>query len=76
MWVSEHKIEVFTFTGVMIISGYMQWQGRMAPCPVDPILRNACLRTRKASLVVYLTCLFVYLKGEWFAFVQAILMNS
>lgn len=76
VWISEHKIEVFTFAGVMLtISGYMQWRGRIAPCPVDPILRNACLRTRKTSLVVYLTSLFVYLTGGWFAFVQPMLTN-
>lgn len=76
VWVSENKIEVFTFAGVMLtISGYMQWRGRIAPCPVDPILCNACLRTRKTSLVVYLTSLFFYLTGGWFAFVQPMLTN-
>jgi hypothetical protein len=76
VWVSEHKIEVFTFAGVMLtISGYMQWQGRMAPCPVDPVLRDACMRTRKASLIVYSFSLLLYLIGGWFAFVQPMLMN-
>lgn len=76
VWVSEHKIEVFTFAGVMLtISGYMQWRGRMAPCPVDPVLRDACMRTRKASLVVYSFSLLLYLIGGWFAFVQPMLMN-
>jgi hypothetical protein len=76
VWISEHKIEVFTFAGVMLtISGYMQWRGRFAPCPVDPVLRDACMRTRKTSLVVYLTSLFVYLTGGWFAFVQPMLTN-
>ena len=76
VWVSEHKIEVFTFAGLMLtISGLMQWRGRYAPCPVDPVLRDACMRTRKTSLVVYLTSLFVYLTGGWFAFVQPMLTN-
>jgi hypothetical protein len=76
VWISEHKIEVFTFAGLMLtISGLMQWRGRYAPCPVDPVLRDACMRTRKTSLVVYLTSLFVYLTGGWFAFVQPMLTN-
>jgi len=76
VWISEHKIEVFTFAGLMLtISGFMQWHGRYAPCPVDPVLRDACMRTRKTSLVVYLTSLFVYLTGGWFAFVQPMLTN-
>ena len=61
VWISERKIEVFIFAGVMLtISGYMQWRGKSAPCPIDPALRDACIRTRKASLVVYLMSLFVY----------------
>ncbi|CAM8647705.1 hypothetical protein MCEMSE6_02157 [Oxalobacteraceae bacterium] len=76
VWISERKIEVFTFAGVMlIISGYMQWRGRLAPCPVDPVLRDACIRTRKASLVVYLMSLFVYLTGGWFAFLQPLISS-
>ena len=76
VWISERKIEVFTFAGVMlIISRYMQWRGRLAPCPVDPVLRDACIRTRKASLVVYLMSLFVYLTGGWFAFLQPLISS-
>jgi hypothetical protein len=70
VWISEHKVEVFIFAGVMLsISGYMQWRGRFAPCPTDPVLRDACIRTRKASLIVYSLSLLLYLIGGWFAFV-------
>jgi len=76
VWVSEHKVEVFIFAGVMLtISGYMQWQGRSAPCPIDPVLRDACMRTRKASLIVYSISLLVYLTGGWFAFVQPVISS-
>lgn len=76
VWISERKIEVFIFAGVMLtISGYMQWLGRSAPCPIDPALRDACIRTRKASLVIYLISLFVYLTGGWFAFIQPLISS-
>ncbi len=76
VWVSEHKVEVFIFAGVMLtISGYMQWRGRSAPCPIDPVLLDACMRTRKASLTVYLISLLVYLTGGWFAFVQPVISS-
>ena len=76
VWISEHKIEVFTFAGVMLtISGYMQWRGRFAPCPVDPVLRDACMRTRKASLIVYSLSLLLYLIGGWFAFAQPLILS-
>ena len=71
VWVSEYKEVVFGITGVMLVaSGWLQWQGRFAPCPVDPALRDACLHTRKTSRRVYLVSLAVYAAGGWFAFVQ------
>ena len=76
VWISEHKVGVFTFAGVMLmISGYMQWRGRFAPCPTDLALRDACMRTRKASLSVYSLSLLLYLIGGWFAFIQPLISS-
>lgn len=74
VWLSEHKEGLFLFAGVaMAASGWLQWRNRTAPCPVDPRLRDSCLRTRKVSLRVYLTSVTIYLVGAWFAFVQPLL---
>jgi hypothetical protein len=74
VWVSEYKAEVFVFAGLMLAaSGAVQWRNRFAPCPTEPALRNACLRTRKASARIYLASLAVYVVGGWFAFVQPLL---
>jgi len=71
VWVSEYKLEVFTFAGTLLaVSGYLQWHNRFAPCPVDPELRQACLRGRRISARVYLLSLAVYATGGWFAFMQ------
>ena len=71
VWLSEHKEGLFVFAGLaMAASGVLQWRNRNAPCPVDPALRQACLKTRKASLRVYLFSVLVYAVGGWFAFVQ------
>ena len=71
VWLSEHKEGLFVFAGLaMAASGVLQWRNRNAPCPVDPALRQACLKTRKASLRVYLFSVLVYGVGGWFAFVQ------
>ena len=76
VWISERKIEVFTFAGLMLtISGYMQWRGRLAPCPVDPVLRNACIKTRKVSLIIYGFSLLLYITGGWFAFIQPLISS-
>ena len=74
VWVSEYKELVFMAAGVMLaISGWLQWRGRFAPCPIDPAQRDACLRTRKTSARVYQVSVLVYAVGGWFAFVQPLL---
>jgi len=74
VWLSEHKEGLFAFAGAaMAVSGWIQWRNRAAPCPVDPKLRDACLRTRKLSWRVWLASVALYLVGGWFAFVQPLL---
>ncbi|WP_341906274.1 hypothetical protein [Polaromonas sp. YR568] len=74
VWISEYKVEVFAFAGLMMAgSGLLQWRNRTAPCPLDPALRHACLRTRKTSARVYVISLAVYVVGGWFAFVQPLI---
>jgi hypothetical protein len=74
VWLSEHKEALFAISGAALaISGWMQWRSRRAPCPVDSRLRDACMRTRKASRRVYVVSLGFYLVGGWFAFVQPLL---
>jgi len=71
VWLSEHKLGLFAFAGLMMLaSGWLQWRSRSAPCPTDPALRNACLKTRKTSRGVYAASVLLYLVGGWFAFVQ------
>jgi sorbitol-specific phosphotransferase system component IIBC len=70
VWLSEHKVGLFTFAGLMLAaSGCLQWFNRNAPCPIDPALRDACLRTRKVSVRVYWVSVGIYLVGGFFAFV-------
>jgi hypothetical protein len=74
VWLSEHKTGLFVFAGLMLIgSGLLQWINRSAPCPVDPALRNACLRTRRMSWRVYIASVVLYLLGGWFAFIMPLL---
>lgn len=71
VWLSEHKEELFGFAGLMMIgSGALQWRNRSAPCPTDPALRDACLKTRKTAGTLYAVSVVLYLIGGWFAFVQ------
>jgi len=70
VWISEHKAPVFIGATVMMaLGGWVQWRNRSAPCPIDPQLRDACLRTRRFSARLYLFSLAVLAVGGWFAFV-------
>jgi hypothetical protein len=74
VWLSEHKVGVFGVAATaMAVGGVMQWRNRMAPCPTDPALRDACLRTRRWSARVYALSLLFLALGAWFAFVQPLL---
>ena len=74
VWLSEHKALVFgVAAAAMTVAGAMQWRNRRAPCPTDPALRDACLRTRRTSSRVYALSLLVLALGAWFAFVQPLL---
>ncbi|RZT94985.1 hypothetical protein [Rivibacter subsaxonicus] len=71
VWLSEHKAAVFGIAAAMLaLAGVLQWRARSAPCPIDPALRDACLRIRKLSARVYLASVALFLGGGWFAFIQ------
>jgi hypothetical protein len=77
VWLSEHKAEVFGLAGLMLTgAGWLQWRARTAPCPLDPALGMACLRTRAMSRRVYLASLAVFAIGGWFAFVAPWLADA
>jgi hypothetical protein len=74
VWISEHKEVIFSISAfLMIVTGVIQWRNQKAPCPVDPKLRHACLKTRKMSLRIYLFSLALMVLGAWFAFIQPLL---
>jgi hypothetical protein len=70
VWLSEHKEGLFVAAGLMLAgAGALQWRNRSAPCPADPALGAACLRTRRVSVRVLAASLLVYGVGGLFAFV-------
>ena len=77
VWISEHKGGMFAAATLMLAAaGALQWRNRTAPCPADPALRNACLRTRKVSLWVYGLSVVLFAVGAWFAFVAPALAEA
>ena len=67
---SKYKVLLFLISGsLMIISGYLIWRSRNAPCPADPLKAKACNRLRIASLVIYFFSVGIYSIGFFFAFI-------
>lgn len=74
VWLSEHKGAVFgTAAAMLLLAGALQWRARSAPCPIDPVRRAACLRTRTLSRRVWIASVVLFATGGWFAFVQPLL---
>jgi len=77
VWVSEVKGPVFAGAALLLAAaGVLQWRLRTAPCPVDPRLRQACLRTRRWSRRVWFAAVLLFAVGVFFAFVAPLWMGG
>lgn len=75
VWLSAHKDLVFAVAAVLLaVAGAAQWHARRLPCPIDPALRHACLKTRRNSVVIYAVALFTFGVGAAFAYIAPMLM--
>lgn len=75
VWLSEHKIALFIFAGTMLaVSGFLRYQSRNAPCPIDPDQARACGRLRRTSAYIYGFSVAIYLTGFFFAFIAPYLL--
>ena len=54
---------------LIIISGYLIWHSRNAPCPTDSKKARACKRLRLANSVIYSFSVLTYILGFFFAFI-------
>jgi hypothetical protein len=70
VWLSAHKAGVFGLAFAMLaLSGLLLWRARRLPCPADPRLAIACVRLRRASVVLWWAALACTTLGAAFAFV-------
>lgn len=76
VWISENKTSVFVFASIMLaINGIWMWLNRNAPCPIDPHLRNICIRGRKFSKNLYFLSLTLFATGAFFAYIAPIFFS-
>lgn len=69
IWLSTYKVQVFAVAGVLLlITGFIQWRMRNAPCPVDPDLAASCMRMRRINKWVFMLSVLIYAVGFFFAF--------
>ena len=70
IFISKYKIQTFILAAVLlIVSVYLFWQGRNAPCPSDPIQAKICSKLRFINLIMLFISLVTYLVGFFFAFI-------
>lgn len=69
VWLSEYKDSLFVLAGLMLgAAGWMQWRTSRAPCPVEPSLRDSCLRTRRIARHTWTVSVAIYAVGGLFAY--------
>ena len=70
--ISEYKIFIFVGAGILLIlSSYLLWINRNAPCPTDAKQAKACALLRKFSLYTIIISIVIYIIGFFFAFFAA-----
>ena len=68
--ISKYKLQTFFIAGLfLLVSLYLFWQGRNAPCPADPIQAKMCLKLRFINLIILIISSTIYLIGFFFAFI-------
>jgi len=74
IFLSKYKIYVFSIAGVLIlITSYIIWNNKNAPCPIDPVAAKMCTKLRVISKYIYIFSLIIFLTGLFFAFVASII---
>ena len=69
VWLSEHKIPLFAFAGLMLaMSGISAYRNRYAPCPAAPAQAASCIRVRRWSARIFYLAAVLYVIGFFFAF--------
>ena len=67
---SKYKIFIFLISGfLLLLSSFFIWSYRNAPCPADKKKAQACIRLRKATLIILYLSIFLYFIGFFFAFI-------
>lgn len=69
IWIGEHKTILFILSFALLSgSTFLAYRNRNAPCPIDPDLRNACIKGRKYTKIVLIVSWTLFLIGFFFSY--------
>lgn len=69
IWIGEHKTALFIISFILLLgSSLLAYKNRNAPCPIDPDLRNACIKGRKYAKIVLILSWTLFLIGFFFSY--------
>ena len=67
---SKYKEVIFIAAGIiLIVTGFIQWRNRNAPCPSDPDKARTCMQIRRINQFMFISSVLLYLIGFFFAFI-------
>jgi len=67
--ISHYKVSISIGTLlILFIAGIFIKKAESLPCPVDPMLRDICLKTRKRSKVMFYTSVIIFLSASFFTY--------
>ncbi len=76
VWISERKGLVFLVAGsLLILSGGLRYASRNLACPIEPDLRDACVKGQRISKLIFWLSVGLYLTGGIFAYGLPLIMN-
>ncbi|MAD58381.1 MAG: hypothetical protein CMK44_07410 [Porticoccus sp.] len=73
--ISIYKTQIFfgAFI-VLVVTGILQYQARILPCPLDEKKAAACARAKRLSLSIYFISVGLFIVGLTFAYLIPFLM--
>ena len=68
--ISRFKVEITIMTFIILVAvGVLHSKTAKMPCPADPSLGRACLKSRKRSRIVYYLSCIVFITASIFTFI-------
>ena len=75
VWLSEHKIWLFGFGGLMLgVSRYFSIRNQNI-CPIDPLLAEQCKRTKRWTNVLWWVSAAIYAIGFGVSYIAPIFLR-